>query len=110
MECFICLNELDISQNNFHLKCCNNFIHHNCIKSWLNHNKKLYNNKCPYCTKINHDFGSLIYQDIDIIIIDNNYININTENIENIENNNYSFLCYFTIIVVIIFIGLFFPF
>jgi hypothetical protein len=106
MECFICLNEIDQSQNIFYLKCCNNYLHDDCIKSWLNHTKKPHSNKCPYCTKINHDFGSLLCRDIDIIIIDNNYSNTN---IENIDNNNYSFLCSFTIIMFIIFIVLFFP-
>ena len=102
MECFICLNEINQSQNIFYLKCCNNYLHDDCIKSWLNHTKKPHNNKCPYCTKINHDFGSLLCRDIAIIIIDNNYSNTN------IDNNNYSFLCSFTIIMFIIFIVLFF--
>lgn len=105
MECFICLNDIDISQNNFYLKCCNNYLHNNCIKSWINHNKNTNNNICPYCRTYNNDMNQLICQDIDIIIIDNNYNNYN------IENNNYHYLCSFILTsFCILFFILFFPF
>ena len=104
MECFICLNDIDMSRNYFYLSCCNNYTHYNCIKSWINHNKNNHITKCPYCTKNNDDISNLLYENIDIIIIDNNYNNLN------LQNNNYSSLCYFIFITLtLLFIVLFFP-
>jgi hypothetical protein len=103
MECFICLNEMDISQNSFYLKCCKCYVHEKCIKSWIFYSKN--NNKCPRCKKKNNDLANLleIEDNIDIIILDNNYSNIN------IQNNNYSYLCSFILITLgILIIILFF--
>jgi hypothetical protein len=96
MECFICLNEIDISKNIFYLKCCNHYLHDKCIKTWLYHSKNNDINRCPYCRKNNNELGNLLEDDIDIIIIDNNYSNIN------IQNNNYSHLCSSIVIYLII--------
>ena len=103
MECFICLDNIDISKNNFYLSCCNKYTHYNCIKSWVKHNKKFNITNCPYCTKYNNDISNLFYDNIDIIIIDNNYSNIN------LQNNNFLSLFYFIFItLIILFIVLFF--
>jgi hypothetical protein len=104
MECFICLNDIDISNNIFYLSCCNNYTHYQCIKSWINHSKNHSNiTKCPYCTKCNNDISNLLYENIDIIIEDNNYNNTNLQ-------NNYLSLCYFIFItLMILFTVLFFP-
>ena len=103
MECFICLDEIDISKNNFYLSCCNNYTHYHCIKSWVTHNKNNNIKKCPYCRRYNHDISNLFNDNIDIIIVDNNYSNIN------LQNNKFLSLCYFIFTtLIILFIILFF--
>lgn len=103
MECFICLNDIDMSQNYFYLSCCNNYTHYNCIKTWINHNKNNNIKNCPYCRKINTDISNLLYENIDIIIVDNNYSNISLQNYECLS------LCYFiSITLSLVFIVLFF--
>ena len=103
MECFICLNEIDMSNNCFYLSCCKNYTHYTCIKSWSKHSKSNNIQKCPYCTKNNMDISNLICENIDIIIVDNNYSNTN------LQNKNYLYLCYFIFTTfLVLFIVLFF--
>lgn len=104
MECFICLNELDMSENIFYLKCCNNYLHTNCIKNWVNNNNNNINNTCPYCRSINNDIIDLSNTNTNIdIIINNNYSNMNQ------ENKNYKHLCYCIIpLIILLIIGLVF--
>ena len=116
MECFICLNEIDQSYNSFYLKCCKNYTHMNCIETWINHDTNSNNKNCPYCRKINSDISNLVCNntndisnielsnlsnnDIDIIIIDNNYSNNN--------NQTKNYLCSFIFITIAVLIFILF--
>ena len=62
MECFICFNNLDMTQNNFYLECCKNYIHKECIYLWSCNENNKNNNKCPYCRIINKNIIDLSNQ------------------------------------------------
>lgn len=116
MECFICFNDIDFTKPNFHLKCCNNYLHNECIQNWLNH--IIYNNTlninnnilCPYCRSTNNEIKNNIIKFIsDISNINNNINNdiIIINNYSNISNYNrfirFKICITYTIFTIIIF-------
>jgi hypothetical protein len=63
MECSICLNVIVSTDKSFKTDC-NHCFHEQCIKGWINHNKK----SCPNCRrdinqKIIQKFKKIYYSD-----------------------------------------------
>jgi len=101
MECIICLNDLK-DDNFFILECCNQPIHIQCLKDWINtnYNKNSDISLCIYCKKQNNIINDLIcnIKNENILIINdienqlnNNIINNNYNNINSESNNNINF-------------------
>jgi hypothetical protein len=80
MECVICLE--DISCNDYcKFNCCNNSVHNNCLKSWVDKsikNKNVAN--CFICSQKNSAIENIIMR---------HSCNYNTSEIVNNNNNNY---------------------
>lgn len=99
MECIICLNDLK-DDNFFILECCNQPIHIQCLKDWINtnYNKNSDISLCIYCKKQNNIINDLIsnikneniliINDIENQLNNNNIINNNYNNINSDNNNN----------------------
>lgn len=92
MECIICFNDLN-DDNFFILECCNQPIHIQCLKDWINinYNKNSDISLCIYCKQQNDIINDLI-QNVknDNILIVNDIENQLNNNNNNIINNNYN--------------------
>jgi hypothetical protein len=82
MECVICLE--DISCNDYcKFNCCNNSVHNNCLKSWVDKSIKNTNvAKCFICNQKNNAIEN-------IIRLNSYNANVNANEIVNNNNNNY---------------------
>ena len=70
LECPICFEFVDNSNDTFFLNCCKKKVHKSCLLSWYNINN--YNNlSCFLCTQSNNDINNLL---IKPILINNNTV------------------------------------
>lgn len=89
MECIICFNDINITNNNYIiLECCKQNIHIDCLKQWISTNYNINRDisLCIYC-KSNND---IINDMVNNVVIDIEERVSNNSNSNNSNNSNVS--------------------